>query len=121
MVQRIATVAVYVEEQNEALKFWRDRMGFEVKDQQSMGSAGDWLEAAPPGAESRLVIYPKSLMSNWEELKPSIVFECENIESTFQLLKGRGVEFLEDPKKMAWGTYARFRDPDGNEFLLKGP
>ena len=60
-------------------------------------------------------------MSNWEELKPSIVFEYEDIESTFRSLQGRGVEFLEDPKKMAWGAYARFRDPDGNEFLLKGP
>ena len=120
MVQRIATVAVYVEDQTEALIFWRGRMGFEVMVQQATGVAGDWLEVAPPGAESRLVVYPNSLMSNWEELKPSIVIECEDMESTFQLLKSRRVEFLEDPKKMAWGTYARFRDPDGNEFLLKG-
>ena len=85
-----------------------------------MGSAGDWLELAPKGAGSRIVIYPKSLMSNWQELKSSIVFECDDIEATFQALKDRGVEFVDEPKKMAWGSYAKFRDFDGNEFLLKG-
>ena len=85
-----------------------------------MGAAGSWLELAPPGAESRIVVYPKALVTNWQELKPSIVFECEDIQTAWQTLKDKGVEFTEDPKRMAWGTYAKFRDPDGNEFLLKG-
>ena len=120
MIQGIATVAVYVEDQDSALEFWRDRMEFEVRARESMGKAGFWLGVAPKGAESRLVIYPKSLMPNWQELKTSIVFECDDIRSTYESLKGRGVEFLEEPKKMAWGTYVRFRDTDQNEFLLKG-
>ena len=41
MIQRIATVAVYVEDQEKALEFWRERMGFEVRAQQPMGTAGD--------------------------------------------------------------------------------
>ena len=44
MIQRIATVAVYVEAQDRALEFWRDRVGFEVTKRESMESAGDWLE-----------------------------------------------------------------------------
>ena len=121
MIQRIATVAVYVEDQNRALEFWRDCVGFELTRRQSMGNAGDWLELAPPGADSRIVVYPKSLMNNWEEMKPSIVFECEDVQAAFESLKARGVEFVDDPMQMAWGTYVKFRDLDGNEFLLKGP
>ena len=121
MIQRIPTVAVYVENQDRALEFWRDRVGFEVTRRESMGNAGDWIELAPQGVGSRSVIYPKSLMTNWEEMKPSIVFECRDIQAAFESLKASGVEFVNQPKKMAWGTYAKFRDLDGNELLLKGP
>ena len=86
-----------------------------------MGTVGVWLEVAPEGADSRLVIYPKSAMPNWPERKPSIVFECDDIHATYDVLKDRGVEFTDEPRKMPWGTYAGFRDTDGNEFLLKGP
>ena len=121
MIQRVATVAVYVEDQEQALDFWREQMGFEIRRREPMGSAGSWLEVAPPGAGTRLVIYPKPLMANWQELKPSIVFECEDCHATYHSLKDRGVDFTEGPKKMAWGTYAKFHDTDGNEFMLKGP
>ncbi len=121
MIQRVATVAVYVEDQDKALEFWRELVGFEVRRRESMGKAGSWLEVAPPGAGTRLVIYPKSQMANWQELRPSIVFECEDCHATYHSLKDRGVDFAEGPKKMPWGTYAKFQDTDGNEFMLKGP
>ena len=112
-------MAVYVDDQEKALEFWRDTVGFEVRRRESMGKIGDWLEVAPEGAGSRIVIYPRSAMENWAERKPSIVFECEDARATYDLLKERGVEFDGEPKKMAWGTYVSFRDTDGNEFLLK--
>ena len=46
-----------------------------------MGKAGIWLEVAPEGAGSRLVVYPKSAMDDWAERKPSIVFECDDIQA----------------------------------------
>ena len=121
MVQRIATVAVYVEDQDRALEFWRDRVGFEVRRQESMGNLGIWLEVAPKGADSRLVLYPRAAMPNWHDLKPSVVFECDDIHAASESLRDRRVEFVGEPRKMAWGTYATFRDVDGNEVLLRGP
>ena len=121
MIQRIATVAVYVDDQNAALAFWRDQVGFEVRRSESMGKAVIWLEVAPEGAGSRLVVYPKSAMDDWAERKPSIVFECDNIQAAYESMKSKGVRFTGEPTKMAWGTDATFSDPDGNEFLLKGP
>ena len=53
-------------------------------------------------------------------MKPSIVFQCDDIDGTYERMKANGVKFLEAPNKMPWGTYARFADEDGNEFLLKG-
>ena len=73
---------------------------------------------APTGAQSRIVIYPRIMMEDQEERKPSIVLGCDDVEATHRDLSGRGVEFKQEPKKMQWGMFAIFVDPDGNEFVL---
>jgi len=50
-----------------------------------------WREVAAAGAQSRLVLYPKSLMKDWRERKPSIAFECEDVDRIYQEVKSRGV------------------------------
>ncbi|NDI35285.1 VOC family protein [Chengkuizengella sediminis] len=120
MINRIATVAVYVDDQQKAKQFWTEKVGFEVAAEFPMGPNAFWLEVRPKGAESHLVIYPKTMMQDWNDKKPSIVFECENIDETYETLKANGVSFVGEPKKMEWGTFAQFKDEDGNEFVLKG-
>lgn len=119
MIENIGTVAIYVEDQERSRQFWTEQVGFELGRSESMGPGGSWIEVAPTGSQTRLVLYPKSMMKNWEELKPSIVFECADIEKTYEKMRGNGVQFLSEPQKMNWGTFAQFRDPDGNTFLLK--
>jgi predicted enzyme related to lactoylglutathione lyase len=121
MIRKIATVGVYVTDQAGAKEFWTKRVGFELRRETPMGPGGSWLEVAPPKAESCLVIYPRAMMENWAELKPSIVFECDDCAAAYEEMKARGVKFVDAPKSMPWGTFAKFVDEDGNEFLLKGP
>ena len=118
MITNVKTAAVYVSDQEAAVRFYTEKLGFEVRRNEPMGPRGNWLEVAPPGAETRLVIYPREMMEDWERRKPSVVFGCENTEATHQELRQRGVEFTQAPTKMAWGTFAIFVDPDGNEFVL---
>ena len=59
-------------------------------------------------------------MTNFAELKPSIVFICENIEKFCAHLKGYGMVFNKDLAELAWGKFASFQDEDGNEFGLRG-
>lgn len=120
MIKQIATVGVYVESQERALEFWTARVGFELRRNQPMGPGASWLEVAPPGAQSCLVLYPRALMATWAEHKPAIVFECEDIRGTAERMAANGVKFTEEPKEMSWGTFAKFVDLDGNEFILKG-
>ena len=61
------------------------------------------------------------MMEDWAERKPSIVFECENIEQTFAAMRDRGVKFPQEPKAMAWGPFAIFVDNDGNWYGLERP
>lgn len=120
MIKRIATVAVYVEDQQAAIRFWTEQVGFELRRNDPMGPEAFWVEVAPAGAETCFVIYPRKMMANWQEQKAAVVFECTDFQATFEGMAGRGVNFLEEPQRMPWGTFVRFRDPDGNEFLLKG-
>ena len=62
----------------------------------------------------------KSMVDDWTERKPSIVFECDDIEETYATIRDRGVHFTQPPKGMPWGPFAIFVDPDGNWFGLRG-
>jgi predicted enzyme related to lactoylglutathione lyase len=118
MITNVKTVAVYASDQREAVRFYTEKLGFEVRRNQPMGPGGNWIEVAPPGAQSRVVIYPRDMMKDWQERKPSIVLGCEDVEATHRELSESGVTFTQEPKKMPWGTFAVFADPDGNEFVL---
>ena len=119
MIRKIATSAVYVTDQDAAVQFWGKQVGFEIRRDLPMGSEARWIEMAPPGAESCIVIYPKSLMEDWAERKPSMVFDCENILETHREMTWRGVEFSQEPKEMPWGPFAIFLDPEGNWYGLR--
>jgi hypothetical protein len=84
MISKIATAAVYVDDQESAVSFWTEQVGFEVHRSQQMTPEASWTEVSPNGAESCLVIYPKSMMQDWAERKPSIVFECDDLQMTYE-------------------------------------
>jgi len=119
MITHIGTVAVYVSDPDGALRFWTEQVGFELKSERRMTESTRWLEVAPPGADSALVLYPKALMDDWEARKPSVVFVVDDIEETFRRLVGNGVTFSQDLVDMAWGKFAAFVDTEGNEFGLR--
>jgi lactoylglutathione lyase len=114
MIRKIATAAVYVDDQRKTVEFWTKQVGFKVHREKPMGPQASWIEVGPPEAESCLVIYPKSMIDDWAERKPSIVFECENMQETFEAMRDRGVKFTQEPKEMPWGPFAIFVDNDGN-------
>ena len=118
MISNIRTVGVYVSDQDAALRFYTEVLGFEVRADRSMGRQGRWLEVAPQGAQTRIVIYPKAMMQDWDRRKPSVVFACRDIEAEYKRLSGLGVTFSQTPTRMKWGAFAVFQDPDGNEFVL---
>jgi lactoylglutathione lyase len=119
VIRKIATAAVYVEDQRTAVEFWTKRVGFAIHRTKAMGPQGSWIEVGPPDAESCLVIYPKSMMQDWAEHKPSIVFECEHIQKTFEDMRKRGVQFTQEPTAMPWGPFAIFLDGEGNRYGLR--
>lgn len=118
MVGPIKTVTVYVNDQQKALEFYTQKLGFEVRRSLPMGPNAQWVEVSPPRAETCLVLYPKSMMPNATTPKPGVVFHCSDVEATCRHLESVGVRIAMPPKEMPWGLFASFLDPDGNELGL---
>jgi len=119
VITHIGTVAVYVTDQEMALRFWTDQVGFELKSERPMTESARWLEVGPERADSALVLYPKALMDDWEARKPSVVFVVDDIEKTCERLTRNGVTLSQKLVDMAWGKFAAFLDTEGNEYGLR--
>jgi predicted enzyme related to lactoylglutathione lyase len=113
-IEFVRTVAIYVADQERSIRFFTEDLGFEIKSDVTMGPAGRWVQIAPPGAQTQLVIMPRAMMPNWAEQKASIVFKCGDTDRATEELKAKGVKFVMEPTKMFWGTFASFEDIDGN-------
>ena len=115
----IASTSIFVKDQQESLTFWVEKIGFEVICDIEFESNFRWVEIAPRSSNSSINLYPKSLISK-KDLKPMpvIFFRTEDIYSTFNNLKEKGVTFSRNPLKSILGIHAMFKDVDGNEFLI---
>lgn len=118
MIKRASTVGVYVSNQQEALDFYTNTLGFEKRMDEPMGGGARWIEVAPEGAETRLVLFTPPGFEDRIGTFSNVVLECDDIWATHEELTSKGVEFTEEPSEQPWGVWAQFEDPDGNEFGL---
>jgi len=135
MIDRMSHATIYVTNQQEALEFYRDKLGFEVRTDAKMGEDFRWVTVGPrdqPGFEI-ILMEPKSGMMYDEETAKQIrsliekgvlgagVFGTPNCQATYEELKEKGVEFIAPPEEKFYGTEAIFKDNSGNWFSLTTP
>ena len=120
MLGPVKTVGIYVSDPELSINFYVNILGFEVRRRMPMGAGAEWVEVAPPSAETCLVIYPRDLMPDWAERKPSLVFYCADVAGTVAHLEARGVKIAMPPADLPWGTFAAIEDPDSNWLGLTG-
>jgi predicted enzyme related to lactoylglutathione lyase len=118
VITTASTVGIYVSDQDRALDFYANKLGFEKLVDEPMGGGSRWIEVAPRGAETHLVLFTPPGQEDRIGTFSNVVFSCEDIESTHEELRNRGVEFTEEPSEQPWGLWAQFKDQDGNEFGL---
>ena len=114
MIGSLKTVGIYVSDQAAAVAFYVSILGFEVRRRMTMAGDAEWVEVAPPGAETSFVLYPRALMPDWGERKPSVVFHCADVTETVETLRALGVTISMEPAELPWGEFAAIEDPDGN-------
>ena len=122
MINKIFKITIYVNNQEEAKKFWVDKMGFEVKREENMIGEHKWLEVSPKDDDSTtFVLYDKNLMKSQNSSinvgHPSVMLYTKDIEKSYSDMKSIGIvvgEIMNYP----YGKMYNFFDNDGNTYLL---
>lgn len=130
---KLNTTQLWVLDQDEALEFYTQKLGWEVRQDVTMAEMGNfrWLTVAPPNQDIEVVLMaipgpPVMDDATAEQLRTlvskgfagTLFLTTDDVYADVEALKARGVEFSEEPEDRPYGIDAGFRDPSGNSFRL---
>jgi uncharacterized glyoxalase superfamily protein PhnB len=133
---KVANAHLWVHDQDEALEFWTKKVGFEVRQDITMEELGGfrWLSVGAPGQDLSIAlmaipgppVMDEDTKSQVEDLMAkgfagTVFLTADDVQASYEELKGRGVEFTEAPAEQPYGIDSEFRDPSGNKFRLGKP
>jgi len=118
MIKRIKFISIPVRDQKRALDFYTDKLGFTIITDQPFDDKQRWIELRIPKAETRVVLFTTPGEEKRIGSMMNMSYECDDIDASYKELTKRGVEFEGPPEKQPWGTYAMFKDSEGNRFVL---
>ena len=135
MIQRMSHATIFVTNQNDALEFYRDKLGFRVHTDAMVGPDFRWLTICTNDQPDFEVILmePKPGMLMDEETSNTVrallakgvlgagVFNTDDCRATYEEMKAKGVQFKSEPAERPYGIEAVFRDNSGNWFSLTQP
>jgi catechol 2,3-dioxygenase-like lactoylglutathione lyase family enzyme len=107
---KFGDVAVVVRNARAASVWWHEKLGFEVR-----SSEGHWVTVAPKGADFVIHLCETRPL---ERGNTGIGFTAKDVMKESKALAAKGVRFTKPARKAPWGTFAKFADPDGNEFWI---
>ena len=122
MLTKLAIVTILVRDQDEALRFYTEKLGLEKKDDMSFGNER-WLTVAAPQQKDleiflgRADSFGMDLMAHVGQA-PAWAFSTDNCQETYQTLSARGVKFSSTPKEKPYGIEAVFEDLYGHTFAM---
>jgi predicted enzyme related to lactoylglutathione lyase len=131
---KISNAQVWVHDQEEALAFYTQKLGWEVRADVTLPEMGDfrWLTVSPPGQEDFAVVlmaipgppvFEEETAAMLREVvsrgvASPIFLTTDDVQASYEELKKRGVEFVDAPEERPYGIDSSFRDPSGNHFRL---
>ena len=135
MIQRMSFGSIFVRDQDVAIDFYVNKLGFELTRDQTLPHGFRWVTVRPKGqTELEIILFkPTAGKQLTEDDVARInelmgkgafgagVFETADCQRTYDELKERGVEFASPPKEQFYGVEAVLKDPFGNWFSLTQP
>jgi catechol 2,3-dioxygenase-like lactoylglutathione lyase family enzyme len=131
---KIANAQLWVHDQDEALAFYTEKLGMEVRADVTLAEMGDfrWLTVSPPGQEDVSIVLmaipgppvmDEGTAAQVEDLVSkgfagTAFLTTDDCQASYEELKARGVEFNEPPEERPYGIDTGFRDPSGNSIRL---
>ena len=132
MITKLNHVCIYVLDQERAEDFYVNKLGCTVHTDASMGPGKRWLTVTPPeqpdvqivlaAVDGGMILKDDAAVKMRELVASGTfgfgVFECDDLNATYEELVAKGVEFTKAPTKEFWGYEALFKDDSGNWFSL---
>jgi catechol 2,3-dioxygenase-like lactoylglutathione lyase family enzyme len=134
MLKQLTNVQVWVHDQDEALAFYTDKLGLELREDVTVPELGNfrWLSVGVPGQEDVAItlmavpgppVFDEDTRAQIHALlakgaSGGLFFATDDVRGTYEELKGRGVEFTQEPTEQPYGIDAGLRDPSGNQFRM---
>jgi len=131
MITKLSHVSFFVLDQQSAMDFYVNKLGFEVKVNIPVPDGSSWLTVSPKDQDLEITLIPvNNKMMFKEDTSEKLtqlikamafgfgVFECKDVFATYEELKGKGVEFIKVPKTIGEKPEAMFKDDSGNFFGL---
>ena len=131
---RIANAQLWVHDQDEALAFYTEKLGMEVREDVTVPEMGNfrWLSVGVPGQDDVAIVlmavpgppvFEEETRAQIHALlakgaSGGLFFATDECRATYEELKSRGVEFAHEPTEQPYGIDAGFRDPSGNQFRM---
>jgi lactoylglutathione lyase len=116
LLTHVTLATIPVPDQEAALDFFVSKLGFEKRTDAPYG-AGRWIEVAPPGGQTGIVLDKLDDPKAYEPQLLNVLFGCEDAAETAAKLRAAGVE-VTDPETQAWGTFILAKDPWGRQICI---
>ena len=127
MSQSIAQFVVTVRDYDEALRFYVDKLGFELVEDSDLGAGKRWVRVRPPGSGGAAILLARATsdrqlasVGNQTGGRVFVFLETDDFWGDYRRLVARGVVFVRPPSQETFGTAAVFEDLYGNRFDLIG-
>ena len=118
MIKELKFASIPVRDQDRALEYFTQKVGFQIATDQPFDGTQRWIELRIPGADTRLVLFTPKGHEDRIGGFSNVTFVADDVQRTYDELSARGVEFVKPPKSESWGTSAIMKDPDGNVFVI---
>ncbi|HNA61939.1 MAG TPA: VOC family protein [Rhabdochlamydiaceae bacterium] len=117
MITTIKHAVIPYADQERALKFYTEKLGFTVAVDVTFGDQR-WIELKLPESQTCVVLHTTNDQKEMLGKFSNVIFSCADVKETTEQLKAKGVEIVEGPVDQEWGTYSIFKDSEGNMFCL---
>jgi predicted enzyme related to lactoylglutathione lyase len=118
MIRKVKFISVPVRDQDRALDFYVNTLGFAVLTDQPMGPGQRWIEIRLPKGETGIALFTAPGYEDRIGTFTGISLECDDVQKTYEELTAKGAEFAKPPKVESWGVSAILKDSEGNQIVL---
>jgi catechol 2,3-dioxygenase-like lactoylglutathione lyase family enzyme len=133
MLTQLTHVQVWVHDQDEALAFYTEKLGMELREDVTVPKLGNfrWLSIGIPGQDVSITlmaipgppVFEEETREQIQKLlakgaSGGLFFATDDVQKSYDELKARGVEFTQEPTEQPYGIDAGFRDSSGNHFRM---